>query len=130
MWTAGEQPRRDAVRAFIGSGLALLGLGQAVSSSRAANRPRKLKLQPSEGAVFNVDAGGNNGDSARCAAGSAVVSGVYTMTNPKCAPVIVGFDFVEAGGTSGWQLTVQCPPGESSANNTVQALCLVGAKIG
>jgi hypothetical protein len=129
MLTAGEQPRRDAVRAFIGSGLALLGLGQAVSS-RAANRPRKPKLQPSEGAVFNVEAGGSNGDSARCAAGSAVVSGVYTMTNPNCAPVIVGFVFDAADGTSGWQLTVQCPPGESSANNTVQALCLVGAKIG
>jgi hypothetical protein len=47
------------------------------------------------------------------------------MTNPDCASVIVGF----ADVAKGWQLTVECPANESSANNTVQALCLKGAKL-
>jgi hypothetical protein len=139
MVTVRERPRRDAVRAIVGTGLAMLGLSQA-GPTRAAKRnpwktkpgatpPPKLKLLPSDEAEFSVDPGGVNAANAQCAAGSFVVSGIYTMTNPKCAPVIVGFVFSTAAGTSGWQLTVQCPPGESSKNNTVQALCLVGAKL-
>jgi hypothetical protein len=135
MWTLRERPRRDAVRAVVGSGLALLGLSQA-GPARAAKRnpwqqkpgatpPPKLKLTPSDAAVFDVGAGGSNQASAQCPAGSFVVSGVYTMTNAKCAPVIVGF----ADVANGWELAVQCPPGESSKNNFVQALCLIGATL-
>jgi hypothetical protein len=134
MFTADDWPRRGALSALVASGLALVGLSQGgtVGAAKKKNKKKKGKTPPAKltlletgEAQFSVGEGGSDGAVANCPPGSFVVSGTYTMTNPNCAPVIVGF----AQLANGWQLTVECPAEQSSADNTVQALCLKGATI-
>jgi hypothetical protein len=133
MFMADDWPRRSALGTLLASGLALIGLSQGGDVSAAKkkkkkkkpNPPAKLTLLITGEAEFNVGAGEANQAAATCPPGSFVVSGIYTMTNPNCAPVIVGFTL-----GNGWELAVECPAEQSSACNTVQALCLKGATLG
>jgi hypothetical protein len=138
MFTTDERPRRTALGTLAATGLALFGLSKsaAVGANKKRNRnrnrnrkqaaPRPLTLLLSDEAEFDVAAGEENFGAAMCPDGSLVVSGQVSITNPLCTPVLLGFN----GNATAWQLTLKCPPGESSAGNTSQALCLKGAKLG
>jgi hypothetical protein len=73
-------------------------------------------------AVFDVtDAGRNDGTSV-CPAGSTAISATIAVSNSNCGFLASGQD-----GEDRWLVDLQCPTGNASFGNSVQAICLRSA---
>ena len=72
---------------------------------------------------FDVDEASNNDALSSCSAGSTAISANVGITNTHC---VILFSGQNNTGTA-WLLSVGCPDGESSNQNSVEAICLVTA---
>jgi hypothetical protein len=121
-----EPPRRNALRALLASGLALVGLSRVIESGSAKVQTQKKK---------------KNGKGAKVVLGSSqpydVAAGAATQVTSTCpsksVPISVSTQIIDqrcwisnstrSDTGTGWDVRVTCPP-TVTTTGTVQAICL------
>lgn len=68
---------------------------------------------------FDVPTGDEDDGASQCPAGSTAISASIFVSNPRCGIRVSG----QLDGNS-WLLDINCPAGESSVGNFLQAICL------
>jgi hypothetical protein len=122
-----EPPRRNALRALLASGLAVVGLDRVFELAPAKVTKQKKKKKKGKGAAvvlgssqpYDVAAGAATQVTSTCPSNTIPISVLAQINNPLCW---ISNCTRDASGT-GWDLRVTCPPGQTTTGN-VQAICL------
>lgn len=123
-----EPPRRNALRALLASGLAVVGLSSVLESAPAkVKKQKKKKKKNGQGSKvvlgssqpYDVAAGASTQVTSTCPSNAIPISVLAQINNPLCW---ISNSTRDASGT-GWDLRVTCSPGQTTTGN-VQVICL------